>query len=236
MAQDMMAMLQALLGGGGGAPPVGGAGNAMGGTDPRIAALAQLSSGNENPMMRGVMDPQQMMQQRRAPPMLDPEYQPERRPYQGKEILEFPTPPRDPYDPMRRMDSGEPPYTTPSPENMDRRIEQGRSNKTTEQELQDVHDQMDYMAGDHPDDDQDEWPETPEEFKLKYGRAPATDSEVEFYYGPEQGETPKSDSFFRTQERTRGMKPSEARRGQDPNLDGDDADEEDQYNKKRNLR
>lgn len=50
----------------------------------------------------------------------------------------------------------------------------------------------DPMPPDVPDPP-DMWPATPEEFKQKYGRAPATDMEVEHYYGDPQDDYPNMD-------------------------------------------
>jgi hypothetical protein len=79
------------------------------------------------------------------------------------------------------MDRTQVPYNTPGVRTGP--PEANTNNNTTEGDLQTVYDQMDYQAGDDTDTDQDEWPETVEEFKLKFGREPATDEEMEFYYG-----------------------------------------------------
>lgn len=110
--------------------------------------------------------------------------------------MQMPMPTREgPAEPMMEMqqtmpqmqERPRPPYNTPGVRSGP--PEPNTDNKTTEGDLQRVYDQMDYMAGDEVDTDQDEWPETPQEFERKYGRPPATDAEMQFYYGDEDDDT-----------------------------------------------
>lgn len=175
----------------------GGGGQAQPQQDPRIAAMQQMRAEQQGPLQPYRMMPGQTMQDQQ---MDTRAVQPDGRPME--------------------------PYTTPGLRGSSN-IEDyaNRDNKTTEDDLQMVYDQMDHMAGDDVDTNQDEWPDTPEEFKTKYGRDPATDAEVEFYYGPDdqnqatdgaddQEATTRSrnNAFDEAQFRNTMTRPSEARR------------------------
>lgn len=102
----------------------------------------------------------------------DPEYQKDVEIYEGQLLRPYTTP---------EMRGGADIESYAEPLN-----QPGFIPRTSSNALDFAFQQEDYMAGNTPNTDLDKWPNTVEEFILKFGREPATDSEMEFYYPDEE--------------------------------------------------